>query len=113
MLDAGDHIRLETFHFARQFDVIDPREQRLKHQAQLEPREMRAGAEMLALAERDMLVRRAPDIETVRIDEGRLVPISGRHPERQPIALANLLTAQFSVARGNPRDMSNGAGPAQ
>jgi len=56
MLYAGEQIRLEPFHFARQLDVLDPRQQRLQRQPQFEPREPRAGAEMLALAERNLLV---------------------------------------------------------
>jgi len=65
MLDPGEQVRLEPFHFARQLDVLDPRQQRLQHQPQFEPREMRAGAEMLTLAERNLLVRGAPKVETV------------------------------------------------
>ncbi len=39
MLDPGEQVRLEPFHFARQLDVLDPRQQRLQHQPQFEPSE--------------------------------------------------------------------------
>src|SRR5271168_29856 len=69
VLDAGDDVRLKPFDFARQPDLLDQWEQRLEHQAQFKAREMRTGTKMLALAERNLLVRRAPQVETVGIIE--------------------------------------------
>jgi len=80
MLDAGDHIRLEPFHLAAQLDVLDPHQQRLQHQSQFEPREMRAGAEMLAPAEGDVFVWSAFNVKAIRIIEDCLVSIRRRKP---------------------------------
>src|SRR5216684_989230 len=113
MLDAGDDIRLEAFHLARQLDLVEPWEQRLQHQPQFEAREMRAGAEMLALPERDLLVRVAPKVETVWMIENGLVAVPGRHPQRQPVALANFFASQLSITRRDSRDMRNRTSPSE
>src|SRR5580704_448264 len=74
---------------------------------------MRAGAEMLAFAEGDLLVRAAAKIETVWIKKEGLIPIPPRHPQRQPVALANLLAAELGIGSCDSRNMSYRTGPPE
>src|SRR5229473_491651 len=85
----------------------------MHHQTKFEPRQMRAGAEMLALAERDLFVGRAFNVEAIRIVESLLVAIPRGEPQRHHFALADKLAAEIYRACRNPRDMRNWTAPAQ
>src|SRR5260370_21962454 len=87
--------------------------QRMHHQTKFEPRQMRAGAEMLALAERDLFVGRPFNVEAIRVVESLLVEIPRGEPQRQHVALANRLAAELYRARRSPPDMRNLTAPAQ
>ena len=65
--------------------------QRMHHETKFQPRQMRAGAEMLALAECDLFVGSAFKVEAIRILEGLLVAIPRGEPQRQLVTLADRL----------------------
>jgi len=66
--------------------MLEPAEQVRQHQAQFQTRQMSAGAEMLALAEGDMFVRTARDIEPVRIVEDALDLSPCRYPRGELVS---------------------------
>jgi len=76
MLNPRDQIRFQPLDLACKLDMLYPREQIRQHEAQFKPRQMGAGAEMLALAKRDMLVGVARQVEAIRIAEDGFVAIS-------------------------------------
>ena len=72
---------------------------------------MRAGAEMLAPAERDLFVGSTFNVEAIRIVERLLVAIPRGQPQRQPVAFADMLAADLDVVRRDARDMRNRTAP--
>src|SRR5580658_3534293 len=113
MLDPREEVRAQPLDLAGKGDLLHSREERLQGQPQFEACQMCTGAEMLALAERDVLVGRPPEVEGVGIVEHGLIAISGRKPQRDAVALANLPTAQFRVPGCDARKMSYRTRPAQ
>ena len=62
-LDAADEVRTQQLGLRRELDRRQTSHQLLEEHAQLEPREVRTETEVLAFAERDVLVRLAVDDE--------------------------------------------------
>ena len=79
---------------------------------QIEAREVRAEAEVLADAEAEVRVRVAVDAEGERVLEDVLVAVGRRVEERQRVALADLLAAQLVVARRGAREVVDRRRPA-
>src|SRR5262249_5943661 len=75
-LDAVDEVRAEVPNLAVELDAAEAAQQLTEHRPQLEPRQARAQAEMLADAERQVLVGRARDVEAVGIRKDILVAIA-------------------------------------
>src|SRR5262245_47430539 len=73
VLHAVDEGGAQPLRRARDLDVREAPEQLLEHHPHLLAREARAEAEVLADAEREVLVGIARDVEAVRIREDRLV----------------------------------------
>src|SRR5271170_5043132 len=74
---------------------------------------MRPEAVVLAVSQRQMLVRLASDIEFASIGEYLFVTIRRSVPHHQPIARFDLSAAYFRVLHRGSHRMRNGAGPAQ
>ena len=93
--------------------MFGPFEQRLQHQAQFEPRQMRARTKMLALAESDMLVGSPPNVEGIRICENLFIAIGRGEPQHHAVSLMNLLAAQLSIFHRHSRKMGDRTRPSE
>src|SRR2546426_6343748 len=98
--DAVDEVRAQATRRAGELDVGQPGEQLLEHDVNLEPGEIRAEAEVLADAEREMVVGRAPDVEAVGIGEDVFVAVRGDVPEDDLVSFADLPAAHLDVLCG-------------
>src|ERR1051326_3119485 len=103
--DAVDEVRAQPAHRPRQLDVGQPGEQLLEHDVNPEPGEIRAEAEVLADAERQMVVGRAADIETVGIGEDVFVAVRGDVPEDDLVSFADLPAAHLDVLCGGAAEV--------
>src|SRR5947199_6967781 len=75
VLDAPDEGRAQPLRLAVQREVRQAIKQRLEHHPQLQPRQARAQAEVLAEAEGDVVVRGAADVEAIGLGEDLLVAV--------------------------------------
>ena len=75
MLDAGEQIGSQTLGRSGRSHVRHAAEQFVEHHAQLESGKIRTNTEMLTVAERDVVVGLAREVEAVGIGEHLLVPI--------------------------------------
>jgi hypothetical protein len=89
------------------------REDLLQHDRDLRAREAGAEAVVDTVAEREVRVRIARDVEAERIREDALVAIRGRVPVRDLVAGADRLAGQRHVARRGAAVVGGGARPAQ
>ena len=110
-LDTANQIRRHPLHSAGQFNIRHPLDYIGKHQAHLQPGQMGAQAEMGAVAEANVVIGPAGDIEPVWIlttSSSRLADTfqtTTQSPLRIPAA------AQFGVARRHPHQLDDRAGP--
>ena len=111
-LQATDETRLESVDGSRELDFVDARKQVAVGHFHFQPREMRAQAEVLADAERDVTVRLAIDSEGVGILEDLFVPIRRGIEESDRLSrLDDLVTQRVILGRG-PAEMDDRRGPA-
>src|SRR5262249_3769647 len=76
VLQSVDEVRSEARNLSDELGLVRPLHQLLEHDVDLHPREVRAQAVVLsAAAERDVLVRRAFDVEAERIIKDGLIAI--------------------------------------
>src|SRR5208282_2787426 len=75
VLDAAIEVGPQPLNRSSQFDVGHAADNLLEHHPHFEPRESRPDAEMAAVAERQMIVRRTIDVEPVRIGKDLFVAI--------------------------------------
>ena len=75
MLDARNEVRAQLAYFAGLFDIGQSVQQFLQHHLYFQTRQIGAQAEVLTVAERQMIVRRSPNVEAVRIGKGGRVAI--------------------------------------
>src|SRR6185436_11935869 len=75
---SSEHQRVEPLRRATpQAKAGEAGQQRRQRELPLEPRQRRAEAEVDAVAEREMAVVRAPEVEPVRLPELSRVPVGG------------------------------------
>src|SRR5262245_10784336 len=79
----------------------------------LDARQVRTHTEVLAEAERKVRVRPALHAEPERLVEDFLVAVRRREVERELVAGPDLPIAQDAVLRGDPREVTDRARPAQ
>src|SRR5688572_11916595 len=91
LFEAVDEVRAQPPDGAGQPHVGQPPQDLLEHDPDLEPRQARAQAEVLADAESQMLVRTARDVELLRILEHRFVAVCARVVNDDLVALGNPL----------------------
>ena len=84
-----------------------------KNRFELNAGEVRAHAEMLAEAEREMRVRAAIHAEGERVVEDLLVAVRRREIDRHPIPSADLHAAHFAILGCRPREVADRAHPAE
>ena len=92
---------------------LQPREQVPEDRLELDPRDVRAHAEVLAEAEREVRVRVAVDPERERIVEHLFVAVRRREEQRDLLARADRLAAHLAVLGGDAREVDDRAHPAQ
>ena len=89
MLDAAVDGRLQALDRSRRARTTRAREQVAEDRLELDAREVRAHAEVLTEAEREVRVRAAVDAERERIVEHVLVAVRRREVERELVAGAD------------------------
>ena len=104
---------LKPLHRAGQLESVRAREQVAEDRLDLDAREVRAEAEVLAEAEREVRVRAAVDAKRERIVEHVLVAVRRREVQRELIAGADRHAAHFAVLGRDAREVADRAGPAQ
>ena len=92
---------------------LQAREQVAEDRLELDPRDVRAHAEVLAEAEREVRVRAAIDPERERIVEHLLVAVRRREVERDLLAGADRHAAHLAVLGGGAGEVADRADPAQ
>jgi hypothetical protein len=113
VLHAAHQVGADPLRRARELRVLDALEQLREQDAQLEPRQRGAQAEVLADAEGEVRVRGAVDAEGVRIGEHLFVAVRGGVEHRHRLALRDALAAQRVVGGGGAREVDHRRGPAQ
>ena len=94
-------------------DVGQAREQFGEQRPGIQPREVGAEAEVGAVAEGQVRVGIAGDVEAVRVDEHGLVPVGGRVVDLYLVVLGDVLAGQFEVAGGGPAELDDRRGEPQ
>src|SRR5262245_14996100 len=112
VLHAADQARVQPLDGAGELDRLDPGQEVLIGHDELEPRQVRAEADVLAHAESEVAVRAAVDPELERRLEDLLVAVRGRVEERERVALADALAAQLVVRRRGAREVDDRRRPA-
>src|SRR5215469_14747748 len=107
MLDAGEQIGSQTLGRSRRSHVPHAADQFVEHHAQLESGKIRTNTEMLTVAERDVVVGLAREVEAVGIREHLLVTIGGWVPDDHPVPFLNRSSAQLRRARRGTHNMSD------
>ena len=103
MLDAVDEVRAEALDVAGELDVGQPVEDLLEHRPDLELGQVGSETEVrAAAAEGDVVVRRAGDVERVRVVEHLFVAVRRDVPEGDLVAGVDRLPAQLEVLRRGP-----------
>ena len=92
---------------------LQPREQVAEDRLELDPRDVRAHAEVLTEAEREVRVRAAIDAERERIVEHLLVAVRRREVERDLLAGADRRAPHLAVLGGGAGEVADRADPAQ
>ena len=93
-----DEVGAQAADLAGDLDVVEAVEELLEHHVDLHAGEVGAEAEVrAAAAERDVLVRRARDVERERVVELLLVAVRRDVPEDDLVAVLDLLTAELVV----------------
>src|SRR5687767_13866372 len=87
---------------AVELGAADSIEQALEDQPHLQPCKRCAQAEMRPVAEGQMRIGVAADLERERLAEHVFVAIRRRPPERHLVAGSDVLTAELRVARRGP-----------
>ena len=114
MLDAAVDGRAQALDRSRHLEPLQAREQVPEDRLELDAREVRAHAEVLAEAEREVRVRAAIDAERERIVEHVLVAVRRREVQRELVAgrgSSSPRTSQSSVAVAG--EVADRADPAQ
>ena len=104
---------LKPLHRPRQLEPVEPREQVAEDRLDLDAREVRAQAEVLAEAEREVRVRAAVDAERERVVEHVLVAVRRREVQRELVAGTDRHAAHFAVLGRDAREVADRAHPAQ
>ena len=114
MLHAGDEVRAQPVDGPDELHVGDAGEQFLEEHLQLQSGELGAEAQVRAVAaERDVVVRRAPDVEAVGLGELGVVVVRRHEPHHHFVARADPTPAQFCVDGGRAAEVHRHRGPAQ
>ena len=87
-----------------QLDVIQAPEQLLQGYPQVQPSQIRAGAAVRPGAEAEMPVPLASEIESVRVTELSVVPVSRAPVDEDLVALLDRATAELGVTHCRPAD---------
>src|SRR5207244_9580229 len=111
--DAVDEVRAQALDPAVELHVGEAPEQLLEHDLDLEPREVRPQAEVVAEAEGEVLVRRSADVEPVRVREDVLVPVGRAVPEGHLVVLTDRLAVELRVVRHRAAEVHEGRDPAE
>src|SRR5882757_6978494 len=84
-----------------------------EHHLQFEPGQIRAETEMLADAERDVLIGITGDVEGIRITEDALIAIGRWIEQRKVVAGANLLSAELDIFSRLAGELNHWRSPSQ
>src|SRR5262245_7702044 len=113
MLDAAVGDGVEALDRSRDLEGFEARQEKPEDGFDLDARDERAHAEVLAETEREMRVRLAVDAELEgRVEDG-LVSIRGREVERDLFAGADRRATDLAVLRRRAREVADRADPAQ
>src|SRR5690242_4780225 len=93
VLDAGYEVGAQPLRLSCQFEVRHSPHYLLDHYPHFEPRQMGADTEVLAMAERQMIIGAAGEVELVCGGEDLFVAVHRRVPDYDLVALANSLAA--------------------
>src|SRR3954454_10235336 len=111
LLEAVREVRAQAPRRCQQLDPVDPPDQLLDHDRDLEPGEVRAEAEVGAAApERGVLVALAGQDQPVRLREHLGVAARRREPDHDALALADRRGAQLGVLRGGATEVPDRRG---
>ena len=113
VLDAAVDDRAQALDRPRHLERLQAREQVAEDRLELDPRDVRAHAEVLAEAEREVRVRTAIDAERERIVEHLLVAVRRREVERDLLAGADRRAPHLAVLGGGAGEVADRADPAQ
>src|SRR2546425_8606635 len=103
--ERADHAEaraMRTDRRSRRAEIRKAGDEPADRRAALHPREPHPGAGVDARDEREMAVRRAPDVETVRVRELRRVAVGGSDPERDERSRVHRDAPEHRVAYGAP-----------
>src|SRR5216683_3356674 len=107
VLDAADEARTHARNRSAEFDRFEPPRQLTKHRLQLEARQIRPQAVVLADAEGDVLIGITSDVQRERILENILVTIGRGIEEREHVALMDFLAMKIGVRGGRARELDH------
>src|ERR1700730_13261640 len=108
VLDASDEARTHLGNWSTELDRFEPRRELTKHRLQLEARQIRPEAVVLADAKGDVLIGIASDVQREGIRENILVTIGRGVEEREHVALADFLAMKIGVRGGRARELDHG-----
>src|SRR3989449_7934605 len=103
--ERADHAEaraMRTDRRSRRAEIRKPGDEPADRRAALHPREPHPGAGVDARDEREVAVRRARDVETVRVREARRVTVGGPDPERDERSRVHRDATEHRVAYGAP-----------
>jgi hypothetical protein len=107
VLDASDEARSHPRKWSTEFDRFEPRRQLTKHRLQLEARQIRPEAVVLADAEGDVLIGITSDVQRKRILENILVTVGRGIEEREHLAVADFLAMKIGVRGGRACELDH------
>src|SRR5450631_744868 len=113
VLDAAVDDRGQTLDRSRHLERLQPRQQVTENRLELDPGDVRAHAEVLAEAEREMRVRAAIDSELERVVEHLLVAVRRREVQRNLLARVDRGPPHLAILGGGAREVADRADPAQ
>src|SRR5215472_8679510 len=86
MFDPRDRVGIQPLHGACDFEVWQPVQHLVEHHLQFQTGEVGSQAEMLAVAEGDVLVGRTLDVEPIGLRKLSLVTVGRRVPNHHAIS---------------------------
>src|SRR5262245_18960285 len=111
-LDAADEARVDAVHRARALERDEALAQLREQRAQLEPRQVRAEADVLAAAEADVIVRIPVDAEDEGVLEHLLVAVARGVEQAHGLPFPHDLVADVKLPRGGARELVHRRHPA-